>query len=293
MTSDVDGKVTGIQGNAVKSGTLGSSDDGSVLTWVNANSRYETLPPVGLQSQTFTSSGTWTSPANVSHVLVVGYGAGGGGAAQGTAGNAENLGAGGGGSLQCVYILAVTPSTNYTITIGSGGAGGTGVGGSGGNGGDTTFDSLATFAGAQGGFGSSTGNNAIGGGNVVGSYTALGALQAGVTQTQTGIGCGGCGTVSGFNIGGYHSATDQRPGGASKEGYAGGSWGTDSGGYYGGGGGGAGPGGAGANGGAASGNGSNAAANSGAGGGGAGSGGSSGGTGGNGGSGKLTIAWIG
>jgi hypothetical protein len=294
MTSDINGTVIAIQGNAVQSGTLNSNDDGYVLTWKNANAQWEPhpVPTVGLQSQSFTSSGTWTCPANVYNVWVSGYGGGGGGGAQGTAANPASLGGGGGGSLQSTYIVAVTPGTTYSITVGAGGSGGSGGGAAGGNGGNTTFDTLATFAGAQGAFGSSNGFNNIGGGNVVGSYTALGAMQAGVAQTQAGIGCGGCGIYSGFTIGAYVSAVDQRPGGASKEGYSGGSFGTDTGGYYGGGGGGAGPGGAGANGGAGNGSGSNAAANSGAGGGGAGSGSSSGGTGGNGGSGKLTVAWV-
>ena len=95
MTSDItNALVVAIQGNAVKAETEGSAQDGYVLTWKNSNNQWEAKPSVGLQSQTFTSSGTWTCPKNVFNVWLTGFGGGGGGAS----GSGSTGGGGGGGS---------------------------------------------------------------------------------------------------------------------------------------------------------------------------------------------------
>jgi hypothetical protein len=39
MTTDINGTVIAIQGNAVEAGTNGSAQDGYVLTWVNADNQ--------------------------------------------------------------------------------------------------------------------------------------------------------------------------------------------------------------------------------------------------------------
>src|SRR5688572_11163744 len=76
--------------------------------------------------QTFTSNGTWTCPAGVTSVIVIGCGGGSGG--QGGAGGAgsSNGGRGGNGAVLGCYSLAVIPNTGYAVVVGAGGAGGSG-----------------------------------------------------------------------------------------------------------------------------------------------------------------------
>lgn len=113
-----------------------------------------------LNKTEFLSSGTWTCPAGVTSVIVIGVGGGGGGS-----GTYENYQEevvkymGGGSNVLTTRVVSVVPNTSYTVTIGTGGSGGapgsgsTGpTGGStGGNGGDTLFGS-EVFKGAPGAF---------------------------------------------------------------------------------------------------------------------------------------------
>lgn len=105
----------------------------------------------------FTSTGTFTAPANCQYVEVflVGGGAGGGGARE--AGTLCAGGGGGGGQVIVYRKIPVTGGTSYTVTIGAGGAGAsTDVGGADGN--DSSFGSLLTaFGGGGGGTMPSTG----------------------------------------------------------------------------------------------------------------------------------------
>ena len=100
-----------------------------------------------------TSSGSFTVPANVNKLFIVGVGGGGGGGGCNTSVAAP--GGGGGGSTPMSYWIPVSPSDVLTIVIGTGGVGSpAGVSGSGGTGGDTTL-TYATgellFKGATGG----------------------------------------------------------------------------------------------------------------------------------------------
>lgn len=76
-----------------------------------------------LQSQTFTSSGTFNVPANVSAVWISGCGAGGGG--NGYVGGTGNPSHGGGGAGEfCLgRLIPVTPGGTLSISIGIGGPG--------------------------------------------------------------------------------------------------------------------------------------------------------------------------
>lgn len=271
----------------------------------------------GLRSIEFLASTTWTCPPGVHHVMLEGCGGGGGGGGATPAGtvNTESAtgGAGGGGAQLRRRIVAVTPGTTYTITIGAGGAGG-GASTAGSAGGDTSFGSLATFAGAGGGTSSSSSSSnaaraTLGGlpvANVSANYNGRIAFPTNASDLVIpAAGAGGSGVNA---IGGFTTGFN---GNESVEGYAGGA-GAASGAtgatYYGGGGGGGGGGGpygAGGAGGAggdgpdlAGTNGTAAAANSGAGGGGGGGAGqwstptAAAGTGGAGGSGRLIVSYV-
>lgn len=227
--SDIDGKVTGIQGVPVSDE---APNDGYILTYVDANNQYEPKARIGLRKDTFLSNGTWLCPPDTYLVILIGCGGGGGGA--------SNYFGAGGGSFLATICVDVVPGTTYTITIGAGGIGGASVGiNKGGDGYNTTFGSLATFIGAAGGGGT-------GGGQVRGGY---GLENAGLS------GCGG-----GVNSPVCLNGTGTFAGGnASLQGYSGGDGATDNTG-----GGGGGPGGVGGN--ATSGSGGSAASNTGAGG---------------------------
>ena len=95
----------------------------------------------GFTSQTFTSSGTWTCPAGVTQVILIGCG--GGQAGGNCATSASVLAVGGKGTVPGMKTITVVPNTTYTITIGVGGstAGAAGT--------STTFGVLATFNGAS------------------------------------------------------------------------------------------------------------------------------------------------
>ena len=98
---------------------------------------------------------TFTTPAGVTRLLVCGHGGGGGGGGGGFGclGVSGKGGWGGGGAASVCIPVSVTASTAYAVTIGAGGAGGSSGPPStnGASGGNSTFGSLATFRGAQGG----------------------------------------------------------------------------------------------------------------------------------------------
>lgn len=229
--------------------------------------------------QYFTSNGTFTAPAGVTRVLLIGCGGGGGGGG----GNTQGAG-GGGGALQGSQWVTVVPNTGYTVTIGTGGAGSAGSS-FGNNGDDTTFGSLATFTGAGGG---ARGLTQAPGSNTRGHP---GTTVNPSTSIMYSAGMAGWGGIWGS----YAPGAGMRN---TVGGFAGGSAGASAGSVReGGGGGGAGPKGAGGNGsnannaGTAS-AGASAGANTGAGGGGGGGSSSGNSAGGAGGSGYLYVIWV-
>lgn len=102
------------------------------------------------KSVVINSSQTWTAPANLAGntVWITGCAAGGSGAQNGYLSGSDAYG-GFGGCFVEKYPVQVTPSTGYAVVIGAGGAGVTS--GNGQSGGDTTFGSLLTIKGGDGG----------------------------------------------------------------------------------------------------------------------------------------------
>ena len=119
-------------------------------------------------TQTFSSSGTWTKPSGTSAssiVIIQTWGAGGGGGSgfSFSSGTTQGGTGGGGGAYNELIILASSLGATETVTVGTGGSGGNG--GNGSDGGNTTFGSWCSGYGGQGGgLGNSSGSAGGGGG---------------------------------------------------------------------------------------------------------------------------------
>ena len=156
-------------------------------------------------SQTFTSSSTFTVPTGVANLWIrycSGGGGGNGGRAQITTYYSGTLGGGSSGYLY--ELLGVTAGSVLTVTIGAGGVGGTGINaGAGGDGGASTVT------------GSQIGH--IGGGGGAGSVSSTSLAQAG-----SGGGHGGNLTIKSSAAAGYNAGTGPVGNGAGGAGGAGG-----------------------------------------------------------------------
>jgi hypothetical protein len=102
-----------------------------------------------LREQLFTSSGTWTAPAGVTHAQIVVVGGGGGGGGATTTGSGNDGGNGGAGGV-AVGNVTVVAGTAYTVTVGTGGAGGA-VNTNGTAGGSSSFGALMSATGGGAG----------------------------------------------------------------------------------------------------------------------------------------------
>jgi hypothetical protein len=163
--------------------------------------------------QTFTTAGTalWTKPSGFgakAYVLVQLWGGGGGG---GRSSSGNTAGGGAGGSYNEGWFTLASINSTVTVTIGTGGLGATSAT-SGLNGGNSSFGSLITAFGGQGGPSSGAGGIAFGASSLGGSWTgrtdATGALTLQVILFEGG---NGAGTVGGTN---NFSASNALKGGA-------------------------------------------------------------------------------
>ena len=99
-----------------------------------------------LSLKQYTGNSSWTCPAGVTAAIVGGRGGSGGGAGY----RGSDSGEGGDGCFTAFKIVTVTPNTTYAITMGAGGGGGaSGIDGYDGT--ASTFGSVATFMGGDGG----------------------------------------------------------------------------------------------------------------------------------------------
>lgn len=238
-----------LAGGTTSTGALqqvsGLGTSGQVLTSQGASALPIWATNAGLKnSQTFTSSGTFTAPYTGT-ILVLGVAGGG-------AGGANNGGAGGSGGSWSWQAVQVTASDVYTITVGAGGTGGTQgsdtqillsssliLGWNGGYAGGASNPSVT--GGVPGGTNGNGGNGGTGGvlgqTSVAGSKSAtygpsggLGGASGGVAGGGVGQGAGGggggsygSGAAGGSNGGAGSSALANSGGGGGGNGGAGGS----------------------------------------------------------------------
>jgi len=232
------GSITGSQIASATIATANIQDGAITAAKLAAN-----ILPTG-QSQVFTSTGTFTTPADCTAIVVTGRGgSGGGGGGNNSAGNGQ--GGGGGGVMSQTIVIPVTASTAYTVTIGAAGsAGGAGnfalsvAATDGGAGGDTTFGSLLTFKGAAGGTHSNASTPGSGGaGRLANGGGASTAGQNGMFANGgagPSGGGGGAGDLAGGS--GGSSGSTGGAGAAGTSGGGGGGGGAGNGNYGGGGG---------------------------------------------------------
>jgi len=211
-----------------------NNQDVTTKAWVLANAGGAGGGGGTPKFQTFTASGSWSTPAGVTIAWVTicgGGGGGGGGFADGTHGG---QGGGGGGGV-CYLQYPVAVAGNVSITVGGGGNGGSGgnrdsLPNNGINGGNSSFGSF-TVSGGGGGqaAGGIAGAGGIGGGGL-GGYGSLGVNTtyigtAGENGGSAGGGPGGTGGAPWTSVAGYASGSGGGGGGAGGYGGAGGNGG--------------------------------------------------------------------
>lgn len=165
-----------------------SGNNGRVLGTNGTSPLWQTAAQQGniTSMNVFTSSGTWTKPANVRYVHVQVIGGGGGGS-----GHGESGGCGG----YAERIINVQSTSSVSVTV-SGEVNGTYYAGGGDNGGTSSFGS---FCSASGGYGANRNNQHSGGLGGVGSGGDLNVYGGGGESHHS---RGGSATVAKCYLGG-------------------------------------------------------------------------------------------
>lgn len=223
VTLDTSGNLSGSIPTSL--GITGSNIASSTITSDKIVNTYRQL-----QTALLTSTQTWTSPADIStntifKITVVGAGGSGGRGGPSSFGG----GGGGGGGTAIGWVSGLSPSTGYSVVVGTGGAGVSGGASNAGNsGGSSSFESSVIATGGGGGQSSGGTRPLLGGTGGIGTSGSV------LIKGSSG---GGGYNVSGLtNNGGQGGGTTLGGGGnASAGAVAGGA-----GGAYGGGGGGTG-----------------------------------------------------
>jgi hypothetical protein len=236
--------------------TFGQIGAGEIANGVVTTAMFDPTAIFPMKRQVFASSSTWTCPANVNFVMVLGRGGSGGGGSGGDNGTGTAGGGGGAGCRSQLAIIPVTPGTIYTVTIGAAGTGGAAVDNTAGNpgtaGGDSTFADptptvLAAFKGGAPGLGGGTGvtptvgaggaARSAAGGNSGGGNPGTAGAAGGNTEFGNGGGGGAASGTGGGGGGGGAGDGDGGSGGAAGVSPGAGGAGTNGGGGGGGGGG--------------------------------------------------------
>lgn len=136
----------------------------------------DALAGAGLISVTVVSAtGTYTTPAGATKLIVECVGGGGGGGGTVTTAAAQTAAAGGGGAGGYSQVAIASPSASYSVTIGAAGTGGAAGANAGATGGDTSFGTACVAKGGVGGAAGGVGTAPFaGGGGGAGGAAASG-----------------------------------------------------------------------------------------------------------------------
>ena len=148
-----------VSGNGTAGQALVSDGDGT-MSWVDAGGGGAASSTV----QVFTSSGTWTKPADCKKVKVTVTGGGGGGGGSLT----THGGGGGGAGGTAVELIDVSSLSSVSVTVGAGGSAGA-YNGSGGTGGTSSFGAYCSATGGTGGAAAGNDRSSRGGDGGIGS----------------------------------------------------------------------------------------------------------------------------
>jgi hypothetical protein len=178
------GALQNVSGLGTSGQVLTSNGASALPTWQTASTNFTSI-----NTQIFTSSGTYTPTSGMLYctIEVVGGGGGGGGSAAGSAAAGSVGGGGGGGGYSRITVLASTIGASQTVTIAAAAAGGVGAN-PGATGGTCSLGSIIS---ATGGVGGATGTAAI----TTAAIGGGGGLGASGTINSTG-GAGGFGTFT-------------------------------------------------------------------------------------------------
>jgi hypothetical protein len=183
-----------------------------------------------VKKQIFTSSGTYTSSANMLYCIIECWGGGGGGG--GTASPGSTIGSGGAGGGAGSYsqklATAATIGASQAVTLGAAGSAAAAGNNAGGAGGDTSVGTLCIGKGGSGGGGSvGSGDATPGAGGVAGTGDITATGQAGFSFPalvnshgvggaggSSSMGSGGATTMSGATTATGNAATGKASGGA-------------------------------------------------------------------------------
>lgn len=154
----------------------------------------------------FTTNGTWTCPAGVTKVRLIGQAGGGAGG-----GGNGSAGAGGLGGNSFEGVFNVTPGTGYAVLIGAGGQGDPTSPGT--SGGVTSFSSMATAKGGTGGGAGSANGGGISGAppGLTGITFPNGGYELEGGAAQNGIPLAGVANIGGIGGGSRFSPSTPNP----------------------------------------------------------------------------------
>ncbi|WP_447881068.1 glycine-rich domain-containing protein [Serratia fonticola] len=163
----IENKTTGLFSvicTTTSPGALSVSSNSSSVTQIHCDGVNMTNYAPAHGMQTFTSSGTFTVPINVTQVRVICTGGGGGGMGCQAGSLSETFsGSGGGAGGTAIGVFQVTPGSNISVTVGAGASGTTGANGAP-QGGTSSFGAYCNATGGFGGVKSSVTSTAGGGG---------------------------------------------------------------------------------------------------------------------------------
>jgi hypothetical protein len=194
--------VPGPPGSLYYTDNIHGATDGSLYNAM-ATVLYNNIVASGTFTETKTSSGSWTCPANVFNVTVECEGAGGGG---GFGAGLGNSGSGAGGGAYASSVVPVVPGTVYSYVVGAAGVGGTSATINGTAGGDSTFNTSTVVA--KGGSGGPSANApGVAQGGQAASCTGTIKTSGGNGVAGVAFGNGGAGGAGAAPLGGAGGAT--------------------------------------------------------------------------------------